>query len=229
MTGRMRILLVNGNSSHPQTVHMAALARGFYGDLVEVEEMTSEAAPRYVLTRADCAIAAGELLRVVEARLGDRDRPAIDGICIACFGEPGLKEVREISPVPVVGMLESSVLTALQIGNRFGILTPGAQWPTMLMELLQAWSLAGRCCGISQVSGRVLDDDPATRAESLDSEARDHLRTHPSDVLIVGGGALAGRAADIAPIDGVTVLDSFIVTLGQLRTLIEIRRHGMVN
>lgn len=224
MSASVRILLVNGNSSFAQTRRMGALARKLYDDLIEIEEMTIEDAPQYVLTRADCTVAAGAILSGVRARLEDTGAPDIDGVCIACFGEPGLKAVREISPVPVVGMLESSVLTALQMGERFSMLTPGAEWPGMLMELLRAWSLDGRCSGVSQVSQGVLSDDPLIRAEALDREARLHLQEHPSDILIVGGGALAGRSADIMPVDGVVILDSFIVTLGQLIGLVRIQR-----
>lgn len=203
---------------------MGALARKLYGDLIDVEEMTIEAAPQYVLTRADCAIAANAILSDVGARIADVSAPAIDGVCLACFGEPGLKSLREIVPVPVVGMLESSVVTALQMGERFSIVTPGADWPAMLMEMLQAWSLAGRCAGISQVSSEALSDDFVARAKTLNQEARAHLKKYPTDVLIVGGGALAGRSTDIAPMEGVVILDSFIAALGQIIGLVRIRR-----
>lgn len=224
MTDRMRILLVNGNSSEAQTRRMADLAQALFGALINVEAMTISSAPPYVLTRADCTLAAGEILSVVGKRLRDRSLPPIDGVFIACFGEPGLKAVREISSVPVVGMLESSVLSALQMGERFSILTPGADWPAMLMELLRAWSLDGRCSGISEVSSDALVDDGALRADALDREARTHLQAYPSEVLIIGGGALAGRSADIRPVKGVKVLDCFTVTLGQLIGLIQTDR-----
>jgi len=42
---------------------------------------------------------------------------------IACFSDPGLAALREQSKVPVLGIAEAAVLTAMTMGQRFGILS----------------------------------------------------------------------------------------------------------
>ena len=57
-----------------------------------------------------------------------------DGCIIACFGEPGLREARRRFDFPIVGMAEASMLTAMQLGGDFAILTLA--------------SIGRRCCTI---------------------------------------------------------------------------------
>ena len=42
---------------------------------------------------------------------------------IACFSDPGLAALREQSNVPVLGIAEAAVLTAMTMGQRFGIIS----------------------------------------------------------------------------------------------------------
>lgn len=56
---------------------------------------------------------------------------------LACFGDPGLAALKEVSPVPVVGMADASILQACAgIGNRFSIVTGGRRWQSMLEEFV---------------------------------------------------------------------------------------------
>ena len=42
---------------------------------------------------------------------------------VACFSDPGLYSLREITRVPVLGIAETGVLTALSLGHRFGVIS----------------------------------------------------------------------------------------------------------
>ncbi|NRA87565.1 MAG: Asp/Glu racemase [Rhizobiales bacterium] len=42
---------------------------------------------------------------------------------VACFSDPGLYALREQSALPVLGIAESAVLTAMRLGQRFGIIS----------------------------------------------------------------------------------------------------------
>ena len=44
------------------------------------------------------------------------------GYVIACFGDPGLHALRDQTALPVVGIQEASVMTALTLGHRFGVI-----------------------------------------------------------------------------------------------------------
>ncbi len=45
------------------------------------------------------------------------------GYVIACFGDPGLHALRDQTNLPVVGIQEAAVMAALQLGQRFGVIS----------------------------------------------------------------------------------------------------------
>ena len=44
------------------------------------------------------------------------------GFVIACFGDPGLHALRDQTALPVTGIQEAAVMTALTLGQRFGVI-----------------------------------------------------------------------------------------------------------
>jgi allantoin racemase len=45
------------------------------------------------------------------------------GFVIACFGDPGLHALRDQTALPVLGIQEAAVMTALTLGHRFGVIS----------------------------------------------------------------------------------------------------------
>ncbi|MBD3897118.1 aspartate/glutamate racemase family protein [Halomonas sp. ML-15] len=194
----MRLLMLNGNANAAMTEQMAAKARHLLGSDVEVVADTAVDSVAYIASRRDCALSAAAVLGMAEHHLA-ADPKGFDAILLACFGEPGIAAVREISPVPVVGMLEASVLSALQLGGRFSVITPGVRWPRMIEDQLNDLGVARHCLGIDAIA---IDDLtlPAQRdlarqrlAATLESQ---QTRLVP-EVVIVGGAAFAGLATEL--------------------------------
>ncbi|MBF8222512.1 aspartate/glutamate racemase family protein [Halomonas sp. 328] len=219
----MRLLLLNGNSNAAMTAVMADRARHWLGESVTVIEETAEEGVPYIGSRRDCALTAASTVSRVEARLA-RSGVEVEAILLACFGEPGLDAVREISPVPVLGMLEASVLSALQLGERFAIITPGARWPRMIEERLHALGVSHHCLEIVPV---VIDDLalPAQRDEArtrvAEALAGLEARCSPS-VVIIGGAAFAGLARELSAPEGGRLLDAFDAALAQSLALMHL-------
>ena len=88
-----------------------------------------------------------------------------DGCIIACFGEPGLLEARQRFDFPIIGMAEASMLTAMQLGGNFAILTLGEHWPAMLRDLVKLYGVQDRCIGIERIDGTPFElmADPRRR------------------------------------------------------------------
>ena len=62
------------------------------------------------------------------------------GYVIACFGDPGLHALRDQTALPVVGIQEAAVMTALTLGQRFGVI---AILPTSIPRHLRAFGAMG--------------------------------------------------------------------------------------
>lgn len=62
------------------------------------------------------------------------------GYVIACFGDPGLYALRDQTPLPVVGIQQAAVMTALTLGQRFGVI---AILPNSIPRHMRAFGAMG--------------------------------------------------------------------------------------
>jgi len=218
MPTKPRILLVNGNSSQSVTDRLFSLAVEAAPQL-DFRPYTPEGGPAYVSTPADVAVAAGKVVETIASAA--QDGP-LDSCIIACFGEPGLLEARRRFAFPVVGMAEASMLTAMQLGGNFAILTLGEHWPAMLRDLVKLYGVRDRCAGIRRVAGTPFElmADPGRAAQSIAAVACEC----GAESVIIGGAALTGLAASIGPLPGVRLIDCLQASIAQVVALIEYRR-----
>lgn len=222
----MRLLLLNGNTNTAMTDQMADRARERLGKQVEVVADTATNSVAYIGSRRECALAGAAVVTSVERHLA-AEGGSFDAVLLACFGEPGIAAVREISPVPVIGMLEASILTAVQLGSRFSIITPGARWPPMIDDVLHDLGLARRCLGIDAIG---IDDLELPRQR--DEAARRLFDTLVSqekllspDVIIIGGAAFAGLVDSQATSYNCRQLDCFDAAIMQCQALMQLTRR----
>jgi Asp/Glu/hydantoin racemase len=206
----MRILLINPNTSPNLTERIAGLARSaMAGDHVIVPA-TGRFGARYITTRAGAAIAAHAALDAL-AEHG----AGCDAVLLACFGDPGLAALKELSPVPVVGMAEASCREACKLGRRFAIVTGGVLWKPMLEEFVAQLGLADRLASVrclAQTGGDIARD-PGGSLAALAAESHAAVDADGADVVILGGAGLAGLAVPIADKVPVPVLCSFETAL----------------
>ena len=191
----MRLLLVNPNTSGALTERLAERARAIAGPDVDLVAATGGFGARYIASRAAAAVAAHAALDAL-AEHG----AGCDAVCLACFGDPGLLAMKEMSPVPVVGMAEASCHAAAMVGRRFSIVTGGALWRPMLTEFVASLGMTERLAGIRTVAptggdiARNPDASLASLAEACDACAAEE----GADVVILGGAGLAGFAERLA-------------------------------
>ena len=128
----MRILVINPNTSEEMTRDIGEAARRYARAGTEIEMVCSEWGPRSIEGHYEDYVAAVATLEVVRERAAD-----FDGVIIACYGDPGLAAAREISPVPVVGIAEASMLTACTVAHRFSIVTVLPRIKPMLEDMVR--------------------------------------------------------------------------------------------
>ncbi|MBY0296824.1 MAG: aspartate/glutamate racemase family protein, partial [Methylobacterium sp.] len=151
----MRILLINPNTTAAVTEQAAAHVRRLVP--AEVVAVTGRFGAAYIASRAASAIAAHAALDALAEHVA-----GCDAVYLACFGDPGLLALKEVSPVPVVGMAEGALHLACLRGRRVGVVTGGALWKPMLEEFAAAQGLAGRLAGIRTIAptGGEIARDP---------------------------------------------------------------------
>ena len=127
---------------------------------------------------------------------------------VACFSDPGLAALREQSQRPVLGIAESAVLTAMTLGQRFGIISILRRSIPRHMRYLGAMGVMDRLAGDEplELGVQELADETQTfeRLKTVGTSLRDGAG---ADVLILGCAGMTAFRGDLEKPPGVPVIE----------------------
>ncbi|WP_227285693.1 MULTISPECIES: aspartate/glutamate racemase family protein [Paracoccaceae] len=127
---------------------------------------------------------------------------------IACFSDPGLAALREQSAKPVLGIAESAVLTAMTLGQRFGILSILPTSVPRHMRFLGAMGVMDRLAGDLPLDLGVADLRDEARTFARQKEVGARLRdSHGADVLILGCAGMTAYRNRLSDALGLPVVE----------------------
>lgn len=200
----MRILLINPNTSTGITDLVTAHVTRIAGSRASVTPVTARFGARYIASRATLAIAGHAALDCLAEHV-----EGCDVVFLGCFGDPGLAALQEMSPVPVIGMVEASSRAAARLG-RFGIVTGGVLWEPILKDIVAPLGLSDRFTGVRTVTatGGEIAQDPDGAIPHLAAACRTCVEADGAQAVILGGAALAGLRERVQPLVPVPVLCS---------------------
>jgi allantoin racemase len=209
------LLLINPNTTQSITDLVLKHATRFAAKGTTLRAVTGAFGPRYVASRIGYAIAGHA---AVDALANDKGRK--DAVVLACFGDPGLAALKEVSKVPVVGMADASILQACAMGKRFSIVTGGERWKPMLEEFVASHGLASRLASVRTVAptGADIARDPKA-AMALLAKGCNACAADGADVVILGGAGLAGLAAKLKAQVDVPLLDGVACAISMAEAL----------
>jgi Asp/Glu/hydantoin racemase len=212
----VEILLINPNTTPSITDLVLRTAKTFASKGTTLRAVSGAFGPRYIASRVGYAIASHA---AVDAFANDKH--AKDAVVLACFGDPGLAALKEISPVPVVGMADASILQACAIGGRFSIVTGGERWQSMLVEFVAGMGLSSRLASVRTVAptGADIARNPKAAMALLAKGCQACVKEDRADVVILGGAGLAGLAAKLASKVDVPLLDGVACAISMAESL----------
>ena len=219
----MRLLIINPNTTDAMTRKIEAIGRASLPSTTRITAVSGRFGPRYISSRATFAIAAHAALDAY----AEHGRDA-DGVLLACFGDPGLDALRELSTVPVIGLVEAAAREAATRGRRFAIVTGGALWETMLREMLLVRGLSDSLVSIRTVApdGGMIARNPDAALQIL-VEACDACVTEDrAEAVILGGVGLVGLAERIASMRAYPVICSVMAGMRAVAACGEGNRKG---
>lgn len=83
----------------------------------------------------------------------EADKEGYDGAMVACSGDPGVYEAKEITNIPVVGPMEAALFTACMYGYKFGIVTVAdRRWAEYCEDMTVRYGIRGRLSGVERIS-----------------------------------------------------------------------------
>ena len=200
----MKLLLINPNITEAMTKSMAAEARRFASPTTEITAVTAAFGTQYVENRVEAAIASHAVLDALA-----RHAAGCDGAIISAFGDPGLAAAREFADIPVVGIEESAILTAWMLDRRYSIICLTPRLRTWYIECAHEHGLDGRLASVRAVDVPITDITRAKEQlhERLIEECMHAIEQDDAEVIIFGGGPIAGLARETADTIPVPTLD----------------------
>lgn len=130
------------------------------------------------------------------------------GYVIACFGDPGLHALRDQTHLPVLGIQESAVMTALTLGQRFGVIAILQASVPRHLRAFGAMGVLDRLAGDRPLGLGVADlSDAGKTRDAMVSVGRRLRDEDNADVLIMGCAGMAGYRAHLEDTLGVPVVE----------------------
>ncbi len=214
-----RIIVINPNSSLACTEGIdLALAGLRLAGGPEIECQTLAEGPPGIETQAHVDGVVEPLCRLIA---GQDNRAA--GFVIACFSDPGLHAAREATAKPVLGIAESGVLTALTLGERFGVIAILAASLPRHLRFIRAMGVESRFAGERAVGLGVaeLSDEDRTLKRMIDCGRR--LKDDDgADVLIMGCAGMARYRTTLEDATGLPVIDPTQAAVGMAITAVRL-------
>ncbi len=143
---------------------------------IQLHYQTTKAAPSNYVSAMDYVIADIGLL---EAGL-DAEEDGFDAVCIDTVSDSGAAALRSILDIPVIAPGRTMFLTAMMLGQRFGVLSMWERWFGLYERTLRELGIEDRCAGI-----RSIDTQPDSRNLFTGKEEEVMPRLHETAVRLI--------------------------------------------
>ena len=196
---------------------MASVARAAASPGTEIVAVTGQSGVPYIATRAEAAVAGRETMELMANHAA-----GCDAAIVAAFADPGLGGAKEMLDIPVVGLAEASMLTACMLGRRFGIVTFSPSLGPWYREAVEYQLLTSRLASIRCLDATFKDISNVADelADLLVGLCERVVREDAADVIILGGGPLAGLAGRVKDRVPVPLVDCVAAAVRQAEALV---------
>jgi Asp/Glu/hydantoin racemase len=190
---------------------------------------------------ADCHYLDHVNLESIFPAVAQADKEGFKAVIITCFGDPMLREARQAVSIPVVSIGESSMLLAIMMGCKFGVVVESPVLVDPIEHRIAEYGFKERSVGIRSFleSGRESEialTDARHTIESFKKAAR-KLIADGAEVILPSCG-LISPALRLAPgaeneypnglteVDGIPIVDLLGSTLKMAEMLVALNQAG---
>jgi allantoin racemase len=199
-----RVIVINPNSTEAVTQAMdKALDPLRLAGGPQIESITNPDGPPGIESQQHVDQVSAHICNIIQAR--DNDAGAF---VIACFSDPGMFAAREVTAKPVFGIAESGILSALSLGNRFGVVAILPQSIPRHIRYIRSLGLESRLAGDFAIGLGVTELADEDRTFSRMVRVSEALRDEKgADVLVMGCAGMARYRAPLEDKLGIAVVD----------------------
>jgi Asp/Glu/hydantoin racemase len=181
-----------------------------------IECVTLAAGPPGIQSQRDVDGVVAPMLRLI-AELD----PRAAAFVIACFSDPGLHSARETTRQPVLGIMECGILTALTLGQRFGVI---AILPTSIprhLRTINAMGVSSRLANERAVGLPVVELADEAKTSGRMIEVGRALAADGANSIVMGCAGMAQYRDRVEQAAGVPVVEptqaAVAMTIGRVR------------
>lgn len=199
-----KILVINPNSTEAVTrgIDDACAPLRMQGGPA-IDCVTLKEGPPGIETQQHVDAVVSPLLKLVKSRESE-----YAAFVIACYSDPGLHSLRETTKKPVLGISECGILTALTLGQKFGVIAILQQSIARHLRYLGALGVTGRLAAELPVGLPVVELSDEKKTFGRMAQVGRRLRTeHGADVIVMGCAGMARYRKPLQDEVGVPVVE----------------------
>ena len=142
-------------------------------------------------------------------------KEGFDAVIINCFDDPGLYAAREVTDILVLGIGETTIVTALLLGYRIAIISTGKHSRNVYYKRAVSLGIADRVVYTSGVDIKVLDlrRNLSKVKSMLIEEINKAVKEYGAEVIVLGCGGFLGLAKELSKELSIPVLDPTLTTV----------------
>src|ERR1041384_1202957 len=199
-----RILVINPNSTEVVTrgideaVEPLRMAGGPAIDCVTLKE-----GPPGIETQQQVDAVVGPMVNLVLSK-----EKQYAAFVVACYSDPGLHSLREATKKPVLGISECGILTALTLGQKFGVIAILRQSIARHLRYVGALGVSERLAAELPVDIPVVELSDEKKTFGRMVEVGSTLRhQHGADVVVMGCAGMARYRKPLQDEIGIPVVE----------------------
>ena len=199
---QQHILVINPNSDESVTEGMIRELKGFhFSEGPRIECVSLSDGPFGIESQADIEAVTLPLMKMVS------ESRNVDAFVIACYSDPGLHVCREASEKPVFGIQECGVLTAMSLGDRFGVIALQERSIRRHLRYLRQMGVMERLAGERAAGLSVRESVNGKETFEKLLKAAEQLRdSDQADTIILGCAGMATHRAKLELVIGIPVI-----------------------
>ncbi len=215
----MKIMVINPNSSLDMTNHIRKALEVIKRPETELVVTCPDKGPVAIESAYDETLAAFYSMDLVKKANAEN----YNAVIIACFSDPGIVAMKEISDILVVGIQEASLHAASMLGNRFTILTPiKKRIPSKYNDVWRN-KLSNNLASVRELGMTVTETDekPDLAQKRIMEVAKQAVEEDGAEVIILGCAGMTGYAEKVAKKLNIVVIDPTIVAFKYAEAMLE--------
>lgn len=215
-----KLLIINPNSSEEMTRDIRnTVAYAVDGDW-SIDVVCMAGSPHVLESFSDYTLAGAQAIAYLR-QLQEQGPFPYDGVLLACMGDPCLYAVKEVCPVPLVGIAEAGISTALLAGYKFSILASSEKAKPMMESMVMTYGLTDRLASVETFALPInaFMKDPEVLRSSI-RRTVGSAAAKGADVLLLGCAGMTMLSQELDTLSDILIIDPIKAGVEQLKAML---------